>query len=123
MMLTLWVIKIFGGLSHHPDEVAAVVFLEAAAPEDPTLVVEHGTGLQRFAQRVVDAVFGRGGRARRGNAGGARGGAGRAGGTRRRQRRRPRWPASSVPPNAPPATIPPPPCSVTGTMTGWHERG
>ena len=43
----------------YPDQVAAVVFLEAAAPEDSTLADEHGTGFQRFAQRVVDAVFGR----------------------------------------------------------------
>ena len=43
----------------YPDEVAAVVFLEAAAPEDSTLVDEHGTGFQRSAQRMVDAVFGR----------------------------------------------------------------
>ncbi len=43
----------------YPDEVAAVVFLDSAAPEDSTLVDEHGTGFQRFAQRVVDAVFGR----------------------------------------------------------------
>lgn len=43
----------------YPEEVAAVVFLEAAAPADSALVDEHGTGLQRFAQRVGDAVFGR----------------------------------------------------------------
>ncbi|HEX5642114.1 MAG TPA: alpha/beta hydrolase family protein [Thermoleophilia bacterium] len=43
----------------YPDEVAAVVFLEAAAPEDSTLVDEHGTGFQRSAQRLVDAVFAR----------------------------------------------------------------
>ena len=42
----------------YPDEVASVVFLEAAAPEDSTLVDEHSTGFQRSAQRVVDAVFG-----------------------------------------------------------------
>ncbi len=43
----------------YPDEVAAAVFLEAAAPEDCTLVDEYGTGFQRFAHRVMGAVFGR----------------------------------------------------------------
>ena len=43
----------------YPSEVAGVVYLDAAAPEDSTLVDEHGTGLQRFMQRVVDAVFGK----------------------------------------------------------------
>lgn len=43
----------------YPSEVAAVVFLDSAAPEDSTLIDEHGTGTQRLAQRVVDAVFGR----------------------------------------------------------------
>jgi len=43
----------------YPSEVAAVVFLDSAAPEDSTLIDEHGTVLQRFTQRVVDAVLGR----------------------------------------------------------------
>jgi pimeloyl-ACP methyl ester carboxylesterase len=43
----------------YPSEVSAVVFLDSAAPEDSTLIEEHGTGLQRFTQRVVDAIFGR----------------------------------------------------------------
>ncbi len=43
----------------YPSEVAAVVFLDSAAPEDSTLIHEHGTTLQRFTQRVADAVFGR----------------------------------------------------------------
>lgn len=43
----------------YPSEVAAVVFLDSAAPEDSTLIDDHGTSLQRFTQRVVDAIFGR----------------------------------------------------------------
>ncbi|NTW29138.1 MAG: alpha/beta hydrolase [Coriobacteriia bacterium] len=43
----------------YPLEVAAVVFLDSAAPEDSTLVDEYSTSLQRLAQRVADAVFGR----------------------------------------------------------------
>ena len=43
----------------YPSEVAAVVFLDSAAPEDATLSDKHGTSLQRFTQRVVDAIFGR----------------------------------------------------------------
>jgi pimeloyl-ACP methyl ester carboxylesterase len=43
----------------YPTEVAAVVFLDSAAPEDSTLIDTHGTDVQRFMQRVVDAVFGR----------------------------------------------------------------
>lgn len=42
-----------------PSEVAGVVFLDAATPEDTTLIDEHGTRLQGFAQRVVDVIFGR----------------------------------------------------------------
>lgn len=43
----------------YPTEVAGVVFLDSAAPEDSTLIDEHGTEVQRFMQRAVDAVFGR----------------------------------------------------------------
>ncbi len=43
----------------YPSAVAGVVFLDSAAPEDSTLIEEHGTGIQRFTQGVVDAIFGR----------------------------------------------------------------
>lgn len=53
----------FGGLianlmaRHHPGEVAAVVLVEATAPEDPSAMARHENGLQRGLKALLDRVL------------------------------------------------------------------
>lgn len=53
----------FGGLianlmaRHHPDEVAAVVMVEATAPDDPSAMARHENGLQRGLKALLDRVL------------------------------------------------------------------
>lgn len=41
----------------HPDEVAAVVLLEATAPEDVTALSRHASRLQRSLQTLIDRLW------------------------------------------------------------------
>lgn len=43
----------------HPGEVSAAVFLDAAAPEDASIMAAHRGRTQRALQRALDAVFGK----------------------------------------------------------------
>ncbi|WP_257455163.1 alpha/beta fold hydrolase, partial [Archangium lipolyticum] len=42
-----------------PGEVSGVVLLDATAPEDVGVMTRHQSGFQRFAQRTLDALFGK----------------------------------------------------------------
>jgi pimeloyl-ACP methyl ester carboxylesterase len=42
-----------------PAEVSGVVLLDATAPEDVDVMARHRSGFQRFAQRTLDALFGK----------------------------------------------------------------
>ncbi|OJH33703.1 hypothetical protein BON30_47520 [Cystobacter ferrugineus] len=42
-----------------PEEVSGVVLLDATAPEDVSVMARHQGGFQRFAQRTLDAIFGK----------------------------------------------------------------
>ncbi|KFA91743.1 alpha/beta fold hydrolase [Archangium violaceum] len=43
----------------YPAEVSGVVLLDATAPEDVGVMASHRSGFQRFAQRTLEALFGR----------------------------------------------------------------